>query len=318
MKTRIEQVWDEILDAATTQPITEGSYKLRRIDPDFRFDVFAGVDCAGHLMLAIGVGRSPPALKLESASLDYFRQQRNDGSWLMALRLRQLGLSGVFGRLCQDLVGTMDVVSDEDALVILFRDRLTLWKKLFDQGSGGLLEPYQVKGLIAELLVMEAILVRRTRSPLEVVTAWVGQLGADQDFQFSDEAVEVKAVGPGAENISISSLQQLEAPVPVRVNVYTMRPASLGEPGAIGLNSLVLRVEGLLAASPDALSVLKGRLLEGGYVESPHYDAMLFQPMANEEFPITNSSPRLTVASVPRGVTSASYTISLDVLRNLG
>lgn len=317
MKTRIEQVWDQIMEAAAAQPIAEGSYRLRRIDPGFRFDVFAGADSSGYLMLAIGVGRSPPALTLESASLDYFRQQRSDGSWLMALRLRQQGLTGVFGGLCQDLVDAMAIVSDEDALVALFRDRLTLWKKLFDHGLGGLLEPHQVKGLIAEIMVLETLLLRGTRSPLEAVTAWVGQRGADQDFQFSDEAVEVKAVSPGAENISISSLQQLDALVPIRVIVYTMRPASLGEPGAIGLNSLVPRVEGRLAASPDALSVFKGRLLEGGYVEGPHYDTILFQPMASEEFPVTESSPKLTVASVPQGVTSAGYTISLDVLRNL-
>jgi hypothetical protein len=318
MKTRIEAVWDEILEAARTQPIAEGSYKLRRIDPDFRFSVFAGVDSSSYLMLAIGVNRSPPALKLESGSLDYFRQQRSDGSWLMSLRLRQLGLSGVFGRLCQDLVDAMGDVADEEALVALFRDRLTLWKKLFDHGTGGLLEPHQIKGLVAELLVLEAILLRGVRSPLEVATAWVGQKGADQDFQFSDEAIEVKAVSPGAECISISSLQQLDALVPIRLSVYTVRTASPGETGAVDLNSLVLRVEGHLAGSPDALSVFKGRLLEGGYVESPHYDTILFQPMAREEFPITTVFPRLTVASVKPGVTSASYTLSLDVLRNPG
>lgn len=316
MKTRIEQVWEEIREAARSQPIAEGTYKLRRVDPDFRFNVFAGLDSSGYVMLAIGVGRQPPALKLESVSLDYFRQQRSDASWLMALRLRQLGLSGVFGRLCQDLLDALGTVSDEAALVTLFRDRLTLWKRLFDHGSAGLLEPYQVKGMLAELLVLEAIVLGGRRSPLEAVTAWVGQTGADQDFQFSDEAIEVKAVGPGAESILISSLQQLDAPVPLRISVHTMRPASPGEAGAIGLNSLVPRVEGHLAASPDALSAFKGRLLEGGYVESPHYDTILFQPMSSEEFPVTATFPKLTVASVPMGVMSASYAISLDFLRH--
>lgn len=318
MKTKIEQVWDEIREAARSKPIAEGNYKLRRLDPDFRFNVFAGVDSSEFVMLAIGVGKAPPSLKLESTSLDYFRQQRNDGSWLMALRLRQLGLSGVFGRLCQDLVDATGAVSNEGELVALFRDRLILWKKLFDDGAGGLLEPYQVKGLIAELLVLESIMLAGKRSLLEVATAWVGQTGADQDFQFSDEGIEVKAVSPGAESISISSLQQLDALVPIRLTVHTMRPASPGETGAIGLNSLVLRVEGHLAASPEALSVFKGRLLEGGYVESTHYDRILFQSVAKEEFPVTATFPKLTVAAVPQGVISASYALSLATLRNRG
>lgn len=314
--TRIEEIWGEIQNDAQIRPIAEGTYKVRRIDPAFGFNVYAGLDSSGYVMLAIGVANSPPALNLESHSLDYFRQHRSDGSWLMALRLRQLGLSSVFGRLCQDMVDAMTAVLDEAALVALFRDRLVLWKKLFDHGSGGLLEPYQVKGLIAELLVLEAILVAGRRSPLEATTAWVGPTGADQDFYFSDEAIEVKAVSPGAESISISSLQQLDALVPIRISVYTMRPASPSEQGAIGLNTLVPRMEGHLAASPDALSILRGRLLEAGYVENSHYDSILFQTMSNEEFPVATAFPRLTVATVPGGVTSASYSLSLDILRH--
>lgn len=318
MRTRVEEIWSGIQKEVVIRPIADGNYKLLLIDPALRFNIFAGVDSSGCVMLAIGVVKTPPALRLESASLDYFRQQRSDGTWLMALRLRQLELSSVFGRLCQDVVDAMAAEIDETTLVALFRDRLTLWKKLFDHGSGGLLEPYQVKGLIAELLVLEAIVRGGNRLPLEAATAWVGPTGADQDFQFSDEAVEVKAVSPGAENIVISSLQQLDALVPIRIEVYTMRLASPGEPGGIGLNTLVPRVEGRLAAFPDALAIFRSRLLEAGYVENPHYDSILFQPMSNEDFSVAGAFPRLTLAAVPRGVTSANYNISLDILRNPG
>jgi hypothetical protein len=97
-----------------------------------------------------------------------------------------------------------------------------------------------------------------------------------------------------------------------------MRPASPGEPGAVGLNTLVPRLEGHLSASPDALSVFRGRLLEGGYVENPHYDSIVFQPMSSEEFQVTESFPRLTLATVPRGISAASYSVTLDFLRNPG
>lgn len=318
MKTKIENVWDEITGSVRSRPIEDGSFVLRRIDPDFRFDVFAGVDSTGFVMLAIGVGRTPPAIKLESASLDYFRQQRADESWLMALRLRQLALVGVFGRLCQDLVDATATVADETELVALASNRLNLWKKLFDQGSGGQLEPYQVKGLIAELLFLEATLIAGKRLPLETITAWVGPSGADQDFQFADEAVEVKAIGPGSDGVSISSLQQLESTLGIRLNVLTMRSASPGEEAAIGLNELVPRIEGRLAVSPDALALFKGKLLEAKYVESPYYDSILFQVLATEEFQVTAAFPKLTPRLVPEAVTSATYVLSLDSIRSLG
>jgi hypothetical protein len=314
--TRIEQIWSEVRESAKHQPIAEGTYKLRRIDPQFRFDVFAGVDGSGYVLLAIGVGSTPPALKLESASLDYFRQKRNDGSWLMVLRLRQLALSGVFGRLCQDLVDAMESVSNEVDLIAFFRERLILWKKLFDKGSGSFLEPYQVKGLIAELLVLEDLIVSGHRPALEAVTGWVGPCGADQDFQFADLTIEVKAVGPGADSVSISSLQQLESLVPIRLAVHTLRPASADEPNAMGLNSIVPRVEGTLASSPGALLLYQSRLLEAGYVDDPHYDTFLFQPMAREQFIVSDTFPKLTTGNVPKGLVSATYNLSLTHLRN--
>lgn len=317
MKTRIEVLWDEIAESIRLRAIDDGAYVLRRIDPDFKFDVFAGVDSSGYVMLGIGVARIPPAMQLDSASLDYFRQQRADSSWLMSLRLKQTALVGVFGRLTQDLVdATKDVVSEAD-LVMLVCDRLNLWKKLFNDGTGGLLEPYQVKGLIAELIFLESTLIAGKRSPLEIVTAWVGPSGADQDFQFSDEVVEIKAIAPTSESVSISSLEQLESALPIRLNVLAMRAASLGEAGAVGLNDLVPRIEGRLAPEPDALSLFRGRLIEAKYVENSHYDKILFQVLASEQFSVTPGFPKITPQMVPDGIVSATYTVSLDRIRTL-
>jgi hypothetical protein len=318
MKTRIEEIWNEIFESAKARPISTGSYVLRRIDPDFKFDVFAGVDSSGYVMLAVGISRTPPAIKIDSVSLDYFRQKRADESWLMALRLRQLALIEVFGRLCQDLLDATSVVADESELVELVRGRLNLWKKLFDGGSSGQLEPHQVKGLIAELLVLETTISIGKRLPLEAVNAWVGPSDADQDFQFSDEAIEVKAINPGSEGVSINSLQQLEYPHPIRLSLQTLRSASPGEEGALGLNDLVPRIEGLLAATPDALALFKGKLLQAQYVESPHYDTILFQALSSEEYLVTAEFPKLTVRSVPDGISAATYLLSLENIRNRG
>lgn len=316
MTTKIEKIWSEIRESATLQPIADGAYKLRRLDPDFTFDVFGGVDSSGLVLLAIGVAATPPALKLESASLDYFRQRRHAGSWIMALRLRQLPLANVFGRLCQDLIDAMTNVSSEKELIALFRDRLILWKKLFDRGNAGYLENFQVKGLIAELLVLESLVLSGSRQPLEAVNAWVGPCEADQDFQLSDMLIEVKAIGPGSEAISISSLQQLDAPVPIKLSVHTLRPSAPDEAGSLSLNSLVPRVESCFADSPAAIQLYGARLLEAGYVEDPYYDSVLFQPIATEEFTVTAEFPKLTAASVPKGIAAAQYTVSLSAIRN--
>lgn len=312
MTTRIEELWQESLRQVRAKPLSPNGFRLLRIDPQTSFDIYAGIDASSFVILAIGVHTRPPSIEMESSSLDYFRQQRQDGSWLMVLRLRQLGLEPVFGRLCQDLADAATGVSDEKALIALFRDRLNLWKRLFQEGADGLLQGYQIKGLIAELLVLESILKSGKRGLAETINGWKGPLREDQDFLFSDCAVEVKAISPGGETVLISSLNQLHAIVPISLVVMVLRQATPGELGAVSLNSLIARIEGLIVSNPDVLRVFRERLLEACYVEHEFYDTVLFEDVSRTSFNVTGDFPRLISTAVPAGVVSASYAIALE------
>lgn len=312
MTTRIEDLWKEALQYVRDHPLAPNGFRLLRIDPEASFDVYAGIDASSFVILAIGVHLRPPNVELESSSLDYFRQQRQDGSWLMALRLRQLGLEPVFGRLCQDLVDTANGVGDEKELISLFRDRLNLWRRLFLQGANGLLQIYQIKGLVAELLVLEDMLKDGKRGQAEIVIGWKGPIRGEQDFLFSDLAIEVKAIGPGVDAVSISSLNQLDASVPMSLLVMVLRQASPGEHGAISLNGLVTRIEEFIVPNPEVLRHFRERLLEAGYVEHEFYDTVLFEDMSWSTFYVRRDFPRLVPNVVPAGIESASYAITLD------
>lgn len=312
MMTKIEELWRDALQQARNKPIEANGIRLTRMAPESRFDIYAGVDSSSFILLAIGIHARPPNIATDSSSLDYFRQQRKDGSWLMVLRLRQNGLETVFGRLCQDLADAAEGVPDEKALVVLFRERLNLWKKLFQHGGSGFLQPHEIKGLIAEMLVLERLLQDGERDPHETVSGWVGPLGADQDFVYSDRAIEVKAVGPGADSISVSSLEQLDCPVSMYLVLATLRPATPGEPGAVALNSLAAKIEGMIAKSPEALGTFKDRLLEARYVEHEYYETILFDPMSVAAYTVTETFPKLVRDMVPSAIVSASYSIDID------
>jgi hypothetical protein len=315
MKTTVETIWRELIDTSERRPVGADKFILRRIDPAAEIDIYAGIDATANRMLAVGVGERPPMIKLDSTALDYFRQQRSSGQWLMALRLKQPALAEVFGQLCQDLIDATADVTGAANLIALVQARLELWMKLFANGHTGLLEPYQMKGLVAELLVFDSMLQGGVRSQLEIAHAWVGPLGADQDFVFSDEAIEVKAIGPSSEVVSISSLQQLDCVVPLRLSVQTLRPASPDDDKAVSLNTIALRIEGQLASTPDALSLFRRRLLEAGYVECPYYDTVRFEVSAGEWFTVGERFPRLIAATVPDGIASASYAVSMTRIR---
>ncbi|SAK51654.1 hypothetical protein AWB80_01678 [Caballeronia pedi] len=311
MMATIEDLWRTAIAEVSRKPIEPNGFRLTRIHPESRFDIYAGVDESAFVLLAIGIHATPPSIATDSASLDYFRQQRLDSSWLMVLRLRKRGLEPVFGRLCQDLLDAAESVPDENTLVSLFKERLNLWKKLFQDGGDGFLQQYKIKGLIAELLVLETLVHDGMRGANETVTGWTGPLATDQDFVYSDCALEVKAIGPGAENVSISSLEQLDCRVPMHLILVTLRQAASSEPAAIGLNKLVARIEGAIAGNADALKTFKERLLEASYFEHEYYDSILFEPLSMLRYRIADAFPKLTRGMVPLGVSSATYAISL-------
>lgn len=312
MKTKVEEIWIEAIGKARNQPIGSEGYRFTRLDPDSLFDVYAGIDSSSSVLLAIGVHSKPPNIELRSSAIDYFRLSRQDGSWLMVLRLCEKDLESVFGRLCQDLADASADVATETSLIGLFKERINLWIKLFQRVGSGLLQPYQVKGLIAELLVLESFVQLGCRTCLEVVLGWLGPLSGDQDFLFSDVAVEVKAVAPGANKVSISSLHQFVCVVPLHLFLMVLRQAAPGEFGAVSLNSIVTRIENRVAFLPEALKVFKDRMLEAGYVEHEFYDTLLYEPISRASYDVSETFPKLTPDMVAEGIVSANYSISLD------
>lgn len=317
MKTSIERAWDSAIKKAQASPPRDTDLVVFRVDERSSKSCYGGVDSEGNLLLAIEVGSLPPLIEIRSAALDFFRQERRGrGAWLMVFRLKMRALTPVFGRLCQDLIDEIESIASESALLGVVQRRISLWQRLFESGPDGLLADFQIKGLLAELLFMESQLTSGVRDPLEIATGWLGPSGGDQDFVFSDQAVEVKAIGPHSEGVSISTLQQLDSPVPLQLHVRTMRAASPAEPSADTLNAAVARIEQIVAPNPQALALLRGSLLEAGFVVHPHYSEVAFEPVAVEEFSVEGLFPRLTTSSVPTGITSATYVLSLQQLRS--
>jgi len=307
--TRIEQLWLEIRRDMAGEQLAGSSWTLIRVDPRHPFNIYAGVNGNGSAMLAIGVSSRPLAIDADTGALGYVRIQRAGGDWVMGLRLEEPGLETVFGRLCQDLVDTAAGVATETALVALFRDRLLLWKRLFRDGGSGLLQKFQIKGLIAEMLALEEFISANAADPLQPLAAWTGPKGTSQDFLFAGYAVEVKAVSPDAEAVGISSAKQLDAPVPLSLRVCVLREASPSEKGALTLPLLVTRIEELLADSAGATAAYRDRLLEAGYVEHDHYQNTAFTPMETRHYAVGDGFPRLVPATLPAGIPNVTYSI---------
>lgn len=312
MATRIEQIWQELLDEAESSPLGGDDLSLRRLGADRRFDVYGGIDGARHAIFAVSVRERPRKIAIDASAFDHTRSRRADGSWLLILRLTRPGLEQVFGRLCQDLADAAEAVSTEEELVELFAARLEMWERLFMGADDALLRPHQIRGLIGELSVLARLLASGTRPMREVIDAWVGPQGQDQDFRLSDVAIEVKAVSPNWRSLSISSLRQLDSSLPLRLVAVTLSGSAPGRPGALSLNAAVQALETLLGADARALAILGERLLAAGYVETQRYDEDWFVVTEITAYDVAEAFPRLVPSMVPIGVVSATYELARD------
>lgn len=316
MATRIEAVWADSRRLAEIQSLPPGSMKLVHLAPGKPVDLYAGLDDRLRPLLALRLSKRPPQVSLESDALEQFRVQRTDGSWQMVLRLERRGLEPVFGRLCQDLVDAASDMTSEAELLELFVGRLKLWERLFSHTDDGLLNPSQIRGLMAELLVLERLLQAGKRSAADVVAGWVGPAGADQDFVYGDLALEVKSLVPGRATVSIASLGQLDCAVPLRLVVVPLAKASGPARDAVSLNGMVARVEMLASGDATTLDLLRNRLLEVGYVDHPRYDDQSFVPSDPACFAVGPGFPRLLRGGMPPGVVEAQYQVGLSALQS--
>jgi len=314
-KMKIEQVWRDILLNHESLQFVEGDYQLKLLDPEAKFSFFAGVDSDKSVLIAIEINCRPPDINLETQAIDYFRSQRKNGTWLMALRLYDLDLVTVFGRLCQDLIDASAGMPSQTALIKLFKDRLNLWKKLFQNSNKGLLQKHEIKGLLAELVALENLLTSTT-SATTIVMGWIGPQGADQDFIFNDFALEIKAIAPSVTQVGISSIEQLDSILPIELWIYVLRESNSDEKNNINLLSQVLKIEAILNSEPNALNIFKAKVLESGYVENEFYKDICFKVTDEMKFTITDDFPKLKRELMPSGILEAAYNISLSAISN--
>lgn len=318
MSNGLDEAWSSAASRQRDTAASAGGQYLFRTDEESRIGTFAGVDPDGHLLFAVETVQTPPSMDLRSDAIDYFRQQRAElGSWLLFLRLKRRELRAVFARLCQDLIDSLTEGSSDQEVISSVHSRIRLWQQLFELNPSGVLATHEIKGLTAELLYMLRQLESGSREAGELVNAWLGPSRCDQDFVFSEDSVEVKAIGPSSELVSISSLQQLQSERPLSLSIWTLRQAAPTESSAFTLNGLVLRIEVYLQSQPSSLAAFRDRLLSAGYVHSPAYDAIAFEPLQQETFSVSGDFPRLTERDVAPGISNATYTLSLHWIRQL-
>jgi hypothetical protein len=232
----------------------------------------------------------------------------------LALTRHAAGSPELFASMVCDVVGALDEVvavgGAESKLLRVLIGRVIAWQHFMARG-GSYLGPEAELGLVGELTFLATLLDLKV-TPDIVLRGWVGPEDAPQDFLLGYGAVEVKAtMSSSGFPVKIGSLEQLDDSLasPLFLAAFRFSP---GE-GGLTLPEIVAGVERCLEGEPGAIDLFRERLLASGYSEY-HLSqyARKFELRERRILSVSEGFPRLTLGTVPIGVTRALYEINLD------
>jgi hypothetical protein len=237
-----------------------------------------------------------------------------DRTWI-GLARQPGGDLDLFAIMAADVLGTLEsrYVSDDLRRFSVFVARIRSWQEFMRRGMPRLLSPEAELGLVGELQILSTILQAGYPAAL-TVEAWKGPQRGLHDFALDGGAIEVKsAIASRGFPAHITSLDQLDESLvrPLYLAAVRLDVAPIGKT----LSQYVDSLRELLALHEDARADFDSRLIEAGFMDSMRGSYVRAFHVASEHYyEVGDGFPRLTRASVPRGVTKAIYELDLDLV----
>ena len=167
-----------------------------------------------------------------------------------------------------------------------------------------------IKGLIGELIELRDHFIPEYGETI-AVKSWMGPLLGHKDFEVSSTWYEVKSISPGAAEIVISSLEQLDSDNDGHLSVVRLEETSPMNKIAITLNSIVMDIVDRIE-DPDILELFRIRLDNMGYIQNEQYDSYAFLYKGTEYYGVKEGFPRILRKNVDDAIGRVKYTIHLN------
>jgi len=289
----------------------EGS-AFQRIDDSHPLDFYLGKDASGEWLLLL-ITEEQTSFSRENRAIHVLCRKRSDGRWALMFRLMKPELGKLFSLVCDDLVESSRSNPDPTHPASLVMARFVRWQRLLEKGDSGLLDDSALRGLVGELLFLEAFVLPE-KGGRQAVSGWCGPRGADRDFCFPDREVEVKTIREGADRILMSSAEQLDLTTkPLNLGVVVLDdavPGSLTE--AFTVIDLVSRLRHAFESDPATLDVFESRLIDAGLLMREEYGDRAFVLRRIRTFKIAGSFPAIRRSTLPQGIGKVSWELIIQ------
>ncbi|WP_460831343.1 PD-(D/E)XK motif protein [Lysobacter humi (ex Lee et al. 2017)] len=242
----------------------------------------------------------------DTASLRTYRVSHG-GSVLLVLALEEPSQVELFARVCADIVAFAGQEAGDTALKLVVA-RLAAWCSFLRSGDS--LGVRELVGVAGELAVLRELCAVDGRA----VDFWESPSDGLWDFRRGSVAMEAKATLGLGGRVHVSTLDQLDNSSLQGLFLCYVRFVE-SEDG-LSLPELIGRVEEQLR--PDQKRVFSNALLRRGLLPGERWEDGSLKLSAQElrAWRIVGDFPRLTRASVPLGVSDATYELDTSQLRS--
>lgn len=304
MNESLADKWRLLLRRPGAKSEVDASHPLRFI---------YGSDELGRPLLFVITARKP-ALPELSAAVEVVRGVRAiDGRWTLSMTLVDSSYRDVFFVFANDLVTRSGGVDTEAAALQDLYIVLRQWKRLFSGAPQQGLSRQELRGLMGELWY-GFVLSADTRSASEVLDAWRGPFGADQDFRFVlGDVVEVKTAWPNGTEVEIASADQLDVD-DMRLRVMFLDETASPTDDSFTLSEMLGRVKVNLGTDVSALAGLEERLRRLRVGDPADYDDVHFLLAGWSEYMLSSGCPRIRRSLLDPAIDAVSYSLSLHGL----
>jgi hypothetical protein len=280
-----------------------------RYDGEHPYDLFLGIDDKSRKSLVVTLkGARERVVSSKTIAVDFF--VRPDGRSSLRFSLEDDDFKDIFYKFCEDIIDSTSSSDPSTGFAPILR-RWETWISFFQRTSLPLSEN-EVIGLIGEIYFLQSTLVSKFGMD-RALNAFIGVDKAHKDFEIENEWYEVKSIHNGVRSVSISSIQQLDDKNDGSLEVMTFDQGTTGTEGNITLNSIVTKFKAAL--STEQRIIFDEKMRKANYLPDERYDDYNYIFVQRDEYTVTAGFPRLTLNTLPTGITKANYEIDISALQ---
>lgn len=287
---------------------------FQRVDSDHLLDLYCGYDQMHRYTLLL-ISSEEPRNLISSKVIDVTAGKRTtDGKWALSFSLVDDKFMDLFLQFCDDMIMASRALKDPANGPEFVCMRYIGWQEMLSASKGDLLSISEIKGLIGEMIFLQDVLIPQYGEEMSL-QAWMGPRMADQDFVFPDTWYEVKATTSDAEQIRISSIEQLDCAAEGTLIVLALDQTSAIDRQKVTANSLFREL--VDSMETDALkAAFSNLLLKMGFYPRPEYEKYAYHLNGIRQYRIDKGFPCLRRASVPNSVVNAAWSLALSAVES--